>query len=87
MRETLRYAIGESTLSSVLIASSTKGITSILIGDDSRVVIEDLKANFPNANLRAAGAEDDRLVDRVVGMVDDLSIGADLLSLAYSAHP
>lgn len=78
VRETMRYAIGESTLGSVLIASSAKGITSILIGDDSRVLIENLKANFPNADLRAAGVEDDRLVDRVVGMVEDLSIGADL---------
>jgi AraC family transcriptional regulator, regulatory protein of adaptative response / methylated-DNA-[protein]-cysteine methyltransferase len=75
-RETLRYSIGDSALGSVLVASSAKGVASILIGDDRAALIEELQGNFPGAVLQAA--DDDRLVARVVAMVENPSIGIDL---------
>jgi AraC family transcriptional regulator of adaptative response/methylated-DNA-[protein]-cysteine methyltransferase len=75
-RETLRYAIGDSALGSVLVASSTKGVASILIGDDPTALIEELQGNFPGASLQAV--DDDRLVARVVAVVENPSISIDL---------
>jgi AraC family transcriptional regulator of adaptative response/methylated-DNA-[protein]-cysteine methyltransferase len=74
--ETLHYAIGESALGSVLVASSAKGVASILIGDDPTALIEELQGNFPGAGLQAV--DDDRLVARVVAVVENPSISIDL---------
>jgi AraC family transcriptional regulator of adaptative response/methylated-DNA-[protein]-cysteine methyltransferase len=74
--EILSYATGKSTLGSVLVASSAKGVAAILIGDDTPALVEELQASFPEAELRAA--DDDRLVGRVVGLVEDPSSIVDL---------
>jgi AraC family transcriptional regulator of adaptative response/methylated-DNA-[protein]-cysteine methyltransferase len=74
--ETLCYAIGNSALGSILVASSAKGVASILIGDDPAALIEELKGNFPGATLRAI--DDDRLVDRVAGLIENPSVSVDL---------
>jgi AraC family transcriptional regulator of adaptative response/methylated-DNA-[protein]-cysteine methyltransferase len=75
-RETLRYAIGYSTLGSVLVASSAKGVASILIGDDPAALIEELRGDFPDAILQAI--DDDRLVARVAAAIENPSIRIDL---------
>jgi AraC family transcriptional regulator of adaptative response/methylated-DNA-[protein]-cysteine methyltransferase len=75
-RETLSYAVGKSTLGSVLVASSPKGVAAIFVGDDTPALIEELQASFPGAALRAM--DDDRLIGRVVGLVDDPSDSIDL---------
>jgi AraC family transcriptional regulator of adaptative response/methylated-DNA-[protein]-cysteine methyltransferase len=74
--ETLFYAVGKSTLGGVLVASSAKGVAAILIGDDVGALVAELQANFPGATLRAT--DDDRLVARVVGLVEDPSSSVDL---------
>ena len=73
--ETLCYAIGNSMLGAVLVASSAKGVASILIGDDPAALIEELKDKFPGATLRAT--VDDRLVDRVADLIENPSVSAD----------
>jgi AraC family transcriptional regulator, regulatory protein of adaptative response / methylated-DNA-[protein]-cysteine methyltransferase len=75
-RETLRYAIGDSALGRVLVASSANGVASILIGDDRTTLIEELQSNFPDAILQAV--DDDRLVACVVAVVENPSISIDL---------
>jgi AraC family transcriptional regulator, regulatory protein of adaptative response / methylated-DNA-[protein]-cysteine methyltransferase len=75
---TLRYAVGTSTLGSVLVASSRKGVACILIGDDPRILVEELKANFPGAAVELGTADDDRRVDRVVDLIEVPSTGFDL---------
>jgi AraC family transcriptional regulator, regulatory protein of adaptative response / methylated-DNA-[protein]-cysteine methyltransferase len=75
-RETLRYAIGDSALGRVLVASSVKGVASILIGDDPAALIEELRGDFPDAILQAI--DDDRLVARVVAAIENPSIPVDL---------
>lgn len=75
-RENLRYAIGRSTLGSVLVGSSAKGVAVILIGEDRHALVEDLRAHYPDAALEAV--DDNRLVDSVVRLIEDPSIGFDL---------
>jgi AraC family transcriptional regulator of adaptative response/methylated-DNA-[protein]-cysteine methyltransferase len=74
--ETLCYAIGSSVFGSVLVASSGKGVASILIGDEPACLLEELAGNFPGATLRAI--DDDRLLDRVIAMIENPTMDVDL---------
>jgi AraC family transcriptional regulator of adaptative response/methylated-DNA-[protein]-cysteine methyltransferase len=74
--EILSYTVGKSTLGSVLVASSAKGVAAILIGDDTPSLVEELRDGFPGAVLQAT--DDDRFIGRVVGLVEDPSSTVDL---------
>ena len=49
--EEIRFAVGESSLGSILVASSQKGVASILFGDDPDALVRDLQDRFPKARL------------------------------------
>ena len=49
--ETIRYGTGRCTLGALLVASSDKGIVSIMVRDTPTRAIRDLGARFPKANL------------------------------------
>ncbi len=74
----IRFAIGECSLGSILVARSERGICAILLGDDAETLARDLQDRFPRANLIGADAEFERLVARVVGFVETPSLGLDL---------
>jgi len=76
--EEIRFAIGESSLGAILVASSEKGVASILIGDDPNTLAEDLQDRFPNARLVGGDAEYEKLVAQVVGFVEAPNLGLDL---------
>jgi len=72
------FAIGECSLGSILVAQSSKGVCSILLGDDPAFLVRDLQDRFPKANLigNEPGYED--LVAKVVGLIEEPGIGFDL---------
>jgi len=49
--ETIRYGTGRCTLGALLVASSGRGIVSIMVRDTQTRLIGDLVARFPKANL------------------------------------
>ena len=49
--ETIRYATGRCAVGPLLVASSGKGIVSIMVRDTPLRLIRDLGARFPKANL------------------------------------
>jgi AraC family transcriptional regulator, regulatory protein of adaptative response / methylated-DNA-[protein]-cysteine methyltransferase len=49
--EDIRFAVGQSSLGAILVASSDKGVASILIGDHPDGLVRDLQDRFPNARL------------------------------------
>jgi AraC family transcriptional regulator, regulatory protein of adaptative response / methylated-DNA-[protein]-cysteine methyltransferase len=71
----IRFAVGECSLGSVLVASSTKGVCAILLGDDPNALARDLQDRFPKANLVGGDREFERLVAQVVGFVEAPKIG------------
>ena len=75
---TIRFAIAECSLGSILVASSEKGVCAILMGDDPEALARDLQDQFPKANL--IGGEDsyEKLVAKVVGFIEAPGIGLDL---------
>jgi AraC family transcriptional regulator of adaptative response/methylated-DNA-[protein]-cysteine methyltransferase len=66
----IRFAIGACSLGAILVAASKKGICSILIGDDPDALARDLQDRFPRAELIGADAQFERLVARVVGLIE-----------------
>jgi AraC family transcriptional regulator of adaptative response/methylated-DNA-[protein]-cysteine methyltransferase len=68
--EEIRFAVGHTSLGAILVASSTKGLASILLGDDPDELVRNLQARFANARLIGADRGYESLVARVVGFVD-----------------
>jgi AraC family transcriptional regulator of adaptative response/methylated-DNA-[protein]-cysteine methyltransferase len=76
--EDIRFAVGETSLGAILVASSGKGVVSILLGNDPEKLIHDLQDRFPNARLIGADRGYETLIARVVGFVEAPQIGFDL---------
>jgi AraC family transcriptional regulator of adaptative response/methylated-DNA-[protein]-cysteine methyltransferase len=74
----IRFAIGECSLGSILVARSAKGICAILLGDDPDALLRDLQDRFPNATLVGDDSRFERIVSQVVGFVDAPSAGLNL---------
>lgn len=74
----MRFAVGECSLGSILVAASEKGITAILLGDDPEALIRDLEDRFPKANLIGGDVAFESIVARVVGLVEAPRSGLDL---------
>jgi len=75
---TIRFAIGECALGSILVASSEKGVCAILMGDDPEALARDLQDQFPKANLIGGDDRYEKLVAKVVGFIEAPGIGLDL---------
>ena len=75
---TIRFAIAECSLGSILVASSEKGVCAILMGDDPEALARDLQDQFPKANLIGGDDRYEKLVAKVVGFIEAPRIGLDL---------
>jgi len=76
--ETMRFAIGQTSLGAILVAATIKGIVAIQFADDPAALVRDLQDRFPKARLVGGDAAFEALVARVVGSVENPSAGFDL---------
>jgi AraC family transcriptional regulator, regulatory protein of adaptative response / methylated-DNA-[protein]-cysteine methyltransferase len=76
--EEIKFAVGQSSLGAILVASSKKGVAAILLGDNTEELVHDLQDRFPKANLIGADQDYEAMVARVVGFVEAPKIGLDL---------
>lgn len=76
--EVIRFAVGQTSLGAILVASSKKGVAAILLGDDPDALAHSLEDRFPKARLIGADRDYEALVARVVGIVEGHRIGLDL---------
>ncbi len=74
----VRFAVGECSLGSILVAATGKGVCAILLGDDPEALVQDLQDRFPRADLIGGDAEFEHLVAKVVGFVEAPVLGLDL---------
>ena len=74
----IRFAVGECSLGSILVAQSERGVCAISLGDDPDALVRDLEGRFPHAALRAGDRKFEKLVAQVVGFVEAPGIGLDL---------
>ncbi len=84
----IRFAVGECSLGSILVAESERGVCAIMLGDDPDALARDLQDRFPRATLLGGDVEFERLVARVVGFVEAPGLGLDLpLDVRGTAFP
>ena len=76
--EEIKFAVGQTFLGAMLVASSTKGVAAILLGDDADALVRDLQDRFPKAHLIGADQEYEAMVARVVAFVEAPELGLDL---------
>lgn len=74
----IRFAVGECSLGSILVAASVRGVCAILLGDDPDALARDLQDRFPRATLVGGDVAFERLVAKVVGFVEAPRLGLDL---------
>jgi AraC family transcriptional regulator of adaptative response/methylated-DNA-[protein]-cysteine methyltransferase len=74
----IRFAVGECSLGSILVAASERGVCAILLGDDPEALARDLQDRFPRADLIGGDRDFERIVAKVVGFVEAPGLGLDL---------
>lgn len=74
----LHFAIGQTSLGAVLVASGRRGICAILLGDDPDILLRDLQNRFPQAELVGGDPGYDHHVAAIIQCVEHPSIPPDL---------
>lgn len=66
----IRFAVGECSFGSILVARSARGVCAIFLGDDPDQLARELQIRFPRANLIGGDPKFEQLVSQVVGFVE-----------------
>jgi AraC family transcriptional regulator of adaptative response/methylated-DNA-[protein]-cysteine methyltransferase len=74
----IRFAVGECSLGSVLVATSDRGVCAILMGDEPDALVRDLEDRFPKASLIGGDKAFEKLVAKVLSFVETPGKGLDL---------
>ncbi len=74
----IRFALGECSLGSILVACSDNGVCAISMGDDPELLLRELQDRFPKAYMIGTDAEFESLVAQVIGWVEAPRVGLDL---------
>jgi AraC family transcriptional regulator of adaptative response/methylated-DNA-[protein]-cysteine methyltransferase len=81
------YSIAKSTLGMVLVAATDRGVSAVYLGDTDAKLIEELRDEYPRAELTAAGHSFDRwvkeIVQRVEGQPPRVELPLDLQATAF----
>jgi AraC family transcriptional regulator of adaptative response/methylated-DNA-[protein]-cysteine methyltransferase len=74
----IRFAIGECSLGSILVAATDKGVCAILMGNDPDALVRELQDRFAKAEIIGGDAKFETLVAKVVGFLEQPRLGLDL---------
>jgi AraC family transcriptional regulator of adaptative response/methylated-DNA-[protein]-cysteine methyltransferase len=75
---TIRFAIGQCTLGSILVAATARGVVAVEFADDPAWLLNALQARFPDADLVGGDAAFERLVATVIALVEEPRQAIDL---------
>jgi AraC family transcriptional regulator of adaptative response/methylated-DNA-[protein]-cysteine methyltransferase len=85
--EEIRFAVGQTSLGAILVASSRKGVAAILLGDDPDELVRNLQDRFPKAHFIGADNDYEALIALVVGFIErpgtSLSLPLDVRGTAF----
>ncbi len=81
------YAIAKSSLGKILVAATERGVSAVYLGDADAKLVEELRAEYPRAEITAAGDSFERwvkeIVQRVEGNPPRLELPLDLQATAF----
>jgi len=72
------FAIGGSSLGSILVARSERGVCAILLGDDPSLLARDLQNRFPSTELIGNNGVCEQLAAKVASFIECPALGLDL---------
>jgi AraC family transcriptional regulator of adaptative response/methylated-DNA-[protein]-cysteine methyltransferase len=75
---TIRFAVGQCWLGSILVAATDKGVCAISLGDNPDALVRDLQDRFPQASLIGGDQDFEQWMAQVVGFVATPTHGLDL---------
>ncbi len=74
----IRFAVGECSLGSFLVAATDRGVCAILLGDEPEALVRDLERRFPRAELIGGDVSFESLVAQVIGVIEQPRSGTEL---------
>jgi AraC family transcriptional regulator of adaptative response/methylated-DNA-[protein]-cysteine methyltransferase len=74
----IRYATGETTLGTVLVAATEKGICAIELGDDPAALVRALRERLPRSQLIAGDRAFEAWITRIIAFIEEPAKGLDL---------
>jgi AraC family transcriptional regulator of adaptative response/methylated-DNA-[protein]-cysteine methyltransferase len=81
------YALAESPLGKVLVAATERGVSAVYLGDQERKLVEELREEYPLAEISAASVRDQRwvreIMQRIEGKTPHLELPLDLQATAF----
>ena len=81
------YSIAKSTIGKVLVAATDRGVSAVYLGDAEAKLLQELKDEYPRAELAPAGDSFDRwvqeIVQRVEGKPPRIELPLDLQATAF----
>ena len=75
---TIDYAIGDSSLGKILVATTGRGVCAIYLDDSGKALVTELRARFPKASIAPAGKDFEKTVAKVVAFAEKPKTGLDL---------
>jgi AraC family transcriptional regulator of adaptative response/methylated-DNA-[protein]-cysteine methyltransferase len=76
--EIIRFAVGECSLGSILVAASTMGVCAISLGNSPDPLVKELQDRFSKARLIGGDKQFEHVVATVVGFVEMPGVGLNL---------
>ncbi|MCC6952721.1 MAG: bifunctional DNA-binding transcriptional regulator/O6-methylguanine-DNA methyltransferase Ada [Deltaproteobacteria bacterium] len=67
----ITVTVSTSWIGTVLVATTARGVCSVLLGDDARSVLTDIRSRFPLATFRDADSNSEQLVSAVIASIAD----------------
>ncbi len=67
----IKFAIGECSLGSVLVAATEKGVCAILLGDNPDALLMDLQDCFSKSDISGGDKKFEKMVAKIVGYIDN----------------
>ncbi|MSP42840.1 MAG: bifunctional DNA-binding transcriptional regulator/O6-methylguanine-DNA methyltransferase Ada [Alphaproteobacteria bacterium] len=74
----IRFAIGECSLGSFLVAATDKGVCAILLGDDGETLLRNLQDRFSQSELIGGDTDFELTVAKVLSLIETPALGLDL---------
>lgn len=74
----IKYAVGECSLGTILVAASEKGVCAISFGDDPDALVRDIQDKFPRARWVGGDPDFKYLFTKIIGFIEAPKIGLNL---------
>ena len=77
-RDLVRFAVGNCSLGSILVAATAKGVCAVLLGDDPAFLVRDLHDRFPASRFITGDADFAEMFTAVVDGVENPALAREI---------